>query len=127
MLKKQQKPKFLNLFQISMPVTAIVSILHRLSGLLLAILLPVLIYGFYLSTQSKAQFQELISNVDTLGFRLILIVLIWTIIHHIFAGIRYLLIDIELGVSLPRARMSAWIANITAVIITLLFAKGLLL
>jgi succinate dehydrogenase / fumarate reductase cytochrome b subunit len=127
MLQKQQKPKFLNLFQIAMPVTAIVSILHRLSGLLLAIFLPVFIYGFYLSTQGKSQFEQLSGYFNNLGFKILLIVLIWTISHHIFAGIRYLLIDIEFGVSLPAARLSAWIANIAAVIVTLLITLELLI
>ena len=110
-----------------MPVTAIVSILHRLSGLLLVLILPALIYGFYLSTQSKAQFDGLISCFDSLGYRLFLIGLIWAIAHHILAGIRYLLIDIDIGLSLPAAKLSAWISNITAVIVTILFAIGLLL
>ncbi|MFV2061395.1 MAG: succinate dehydrogenase, cytochrome b556 subunit [Gammaproteobacteria bacterium] len=126
MLEKQQKPIFLNLFQIAMPVTAIASILHRLSGLLLALFLPVFIYGFYLSTQGKAQFDQLMVYFENPGFKILLIILIWTISHHILAGIRYLLIDIELGVSLPAARLSAWIANIAAVIVTVLIALRLL-
>ncbi len=126
MLEKQQKPKFLNLFQISMPVTALVSILHRLSGLLLVLILPVIIYGFYVSIKSKAQFEALVSYFDSLPFQIILIAVVWVVSHHIFAGIRYLLIDIELGVLLPAAKLTAWIANIAALLITLLFALRLL-
>jgi len=127
MLEKQQKPKFLNLFQIAMPVTAIVSILHRLSGFILVAILPVAIYAFYLSLQSKAQFDELMRCFDSIVFQLILIGLVWTITHHIFAGIRYLLLDIDIGLTLPKARMSAWIANIAAVIVTVVFAMDILL
>ncbi len=127
MLEKQQKPKFLNLFQIAMPVTAIVSILHRLSGLLLVLFLPILIYGFYISTQSKAEFTALLNNFDSVVWRVVLIILTWITAHHIIAGIRYLLIDIDLGLSLPVAKMTAWIANIAAVVVMLVLAKGLLL
>ncbi len=126
MLVKQQKPKFLNLLQISMPVTAIVSVLHRLSGLLLVLILPFFIYGFYLSTQSKARFESLMNSFDSLLFQLVLIAVVWAISHHILAGIRFLLIDIDLGLSLSTATKSSWIVNITAVIVTLLFAKELL-
>ncbi|MFV1985031.1 MAG: succinate dehydrogenase, cytochrome b556 subunit [Thiohalomonadales bacterium] len=126
MLVKQQKPKFLNLLQISMPVTAIVSVLHRLSGLLLVLILPVIIYGFYLSTQSKARFESLMNSFDSLFFQLVLIAVVWAISHHILAGIRFLLIDIDLGLSLSAATKSSWVVNLTAVIVTLLFAKGLL-
>ncbi len=126
MLEKQQKPKFLNLLQISMPVTALVSILHRLSGLLLVLILPVIIYGFYVSIKSKAHFVELVNYFDSLPFQIILIAVVWVVSHHIFAGIRYLLIDIELGVLLPAAKFTAWVANIAALLITLLFALRLL-
>ncbi len=125
MLEKQQKPKFLNLLQIAMPVTAIVSILHRLSGLLLVILLPILIYAFYISTQSKAEFSGLLRYFDSVALRVFLVVLIWIFAHHVLAGIRYLLIDIDLGLSLPAAKMTAWIANIAAVVVTVILAKGL--
>ncbi len=127
MLEKQQKPKFLNLVQIAMPVTAVASILHRLSGLLLALFLPVFIYGFYLSTQGKTQFDQLMGYFENPGIQILLIILVWTITHHVFAGIRYLLIDIELGVSLSTARMSAWIVNIAAIAVTLFIAMDLLL
>lgn len=126
MLEKQQKPKFLNLFQISMPVTALVSILHRLSGLLLVLMLPVIVYAFHVSIQNKIQFEALLNYFNSTLFQIILIAIVWIVLHHIFAGIRYLLIDIELGVSLSVAKLSAWFANIAALIVTLLFAIRLL-
>jgi len=127
MLEKQQKPVFLNLFQIAMPVTAIVSILHRISGLLLVLFLPVLIYVFYLSTNNKDQFNELLRCFDSTIFKFIIIGLFWAIAHHIIAGIRYLLIDIEIGLTLPAAKLTAWFANILAAVITVIFALELLL
>jgi len=66
------------------------------------------------------------NSFDSLLFQLVLIAVVWAISHHILAGIRFLLIDIDLGLSLSTATKSSWIVNITAVIVTLLFAKELL-
>jgi len=127
MLEKQQKPKFLNLFQIAMPVTAIVSILHRLSGLLLSLFLPVLIYGFYQSVQSKTKFDSIVAYFDSVLFQFILICFVWSLTHHILAGIRYLLIDVDIGVTLASATVTAWFINISSVIVTVFFALALML
>jgi succinate dehydrogenase / fumarate reductase cytochrome b subunit len=49
-------------------------------------------------------------------------VLVWSLLHHLVAGIRFLLIDVHLGVSMPAARLSAWFANLAAVLMALLYA-----
>ena len=56
-----------------------------------------------------------------------LLLLLWSVLHHLFAGIRFLLLDIQLGNSLNSARRSAWIVNFTGLITFILIALWVLL
>jgi succinate dehydrogenase / fumarate reductase, cytochrome b subunit len=58
--------------------------------------------------------------------KLILLVLAWSLLHHLFAGIRYLLLDLGLGLDRPAARRSSWIALIAAIVV-LVIGGGLAL
>jgi len=51
---------------------------------------------------------------------------IWSLFHHLFAGIRFLLIDIGIGVGLVPARRAAWLVNLTAPLLALLLCVGYL-
>jgi succinate dehydrogenase / fumarate reductase cytochrome b subunit len=53
-------------------------------------------------------------------------VMSWTFAHHFFAGIRHLLMDIDVGSSLPVARLSAWLVNVASVSVALLVGGMLL-
>ena len=101
------RPKFLNLFKIRMPVTAIASILHRLSGFLLFLLLPVIIYGLGLSLKSTESFQVILDLLNTPIFQVLLLIVSATIFYHLIAGIRFLLMDLNIGHDLKIARASA--------------------
>jgi succinate dehydrogenase / fumarate reductase, cytochrome b subunit len=54
------------------------------------------------------------------------ILLTWALTHHLLAGIRHLLSDIDIGSQLPASRRSAWIANLGGVVVALLAASALL-
>jgi succinate dehydrogenase / fumarate reductase cytochrome b subunit len=122
----RNRPVFLNLFQIRQPVTAIVSILHRLSGLLLAFSLPGLVYLLQLSLSGPEDFARVEAIFDSQGVRIIGVILCWFFALHFFAGIRFLLIDIGLGITKQSARKMAWSVHIGAVL-TALMAAGVLL
>ena len=116
--KNNKRPRYLNVLKIKLPVTGMVSIAHRVSGLLLIIALPFLIYAFQLSVSSAESYHQLQVTMQQPASSLILIVLTWSFSHHFFAGIRFLLIDI--GVNRSAARFSAWLVHAFAIGATLI-------
>ena len=119
MANPQSAPVYLNLFRIRFPVGAVTSIAHRLSGVLMVANFPLLIYLLDLSLQSPADFDRVVDILQTGWLRAGSALLAWSLFHHLLSGIRFLLIDMGHGVSLPQARRSAWLVNITALAMTL--------
>lgn len=122
MVHEKKRPKFLNLFKIRLPVMGVTSIAHRISGAVMFLCIPLLIYLFNLSVKSPQDFQQAVNLLDTLYSRLILTILAWAFLHHLLAGIRFLLIDVELGTELSMARKSAWLVNVAGLVLFLLLA-----
>jgi succinate dehydrogenase / fumarate reductase cytochrome b subunit len=112
-------PVYLNLLRIRFPVGAVTSIAHRISGVLLFLSLPVLIYLLDLSLQSPGGFEKALTYLNNCWFEAGLVLVVWSFIHHLLSGIRFLLIDIEKGVTLQAARRSAWLVNLCAPALTL--------
>src|SRR5688572_33475840 len=104
----QERPKYLNLFQIRQPVPAIVSILHRVSGALLFLFLWLFLVGLQRSLGSPESFSELKAFMDQPLMKLVVLGLVWAYLHHTFAGMRHLALDLQLGIQLPGARASAF-------------------
>ena len=105
-----------------MPAGAVASIAHRISGVLLFLSLPFLAWLLDLSLQGGEGYERAIALLQSTGVRLASVVLVWSLLHHLVAGIRFLLIDVHLGVSMPAARLSAWFANLAAALMALLYA-----
>ncbi|VAW81145.1 Succinate dehydrogenase cytochrome b-556 subunit [hydrothermal vent metagenome] len=120
MNQSKNRPVFLNLFLIRFPVTAILSILHRVTGVLMVLTLPVLFYLFSLSLSGEAGWDTTISILTYPLSKMVLAVFLWGLIHHLFAGIRFLFIDIEIGIEKATARVTAWFVNIVVVFVTLM-------
>jgi len=121
----KQRPKHLDLLKITQPIPAIVSIMHRISGALLFLFIPFLLYLLQLSlvsSESFAKFKAFTGNPLT---KLLLLVLLWAYLHHFCAGIRYLAIDLEYGVGLESARTSSKV--VLAVSLTLTVILGAML
>ena len=102
------RPKHLNLFQIRQPVPAVVSILHRVSGAALFLFLWLFLSGLQRSLASPESFADLRAAMDHPLLKLVLLGLLWAYLHHTFAGIRHLGLDLRLGIDLPKARASAY-------------------
>ena len=113
------RPKYLNLFQIRQPVPAIVSILHRISGALIFLFLWLFLAGLQRSLASPESHADLMSLLSHPLLKLLLIGLLWAYLHHTFAGIRHLALDLRLGIQLPAARASAFAVLILALALTL--------
>jgi succinate dehydrogenase / fumarate reductase cytochrome b subunit len=122
MISKQKRPKFLNLFAIHLPVTGISSFAHRVSGALMILAIPGLIYLFGVSVRDSAGFDSALRILHTVPVKLFCTLLVWTIAHHILAGIRFLLMDIAVGEQLGMAKFSAWLVNIVGVVMFIFIA-----
>ena len=122
MKTKENRPKFLNLLKIRLPITGIASINHRLSGLILFLSIPVSLYLFQLSLVSETGYTEMLAWFSSPIVKVVLILLTWSFVHHLFAGFRFLLIDQNIGVSLSAARKTAWFVVFAAVIVTLIIS-----
>jgi succinate dehydrogenase / fumarate reductase cytochrome b subunit len=108
------RPVYLNLLQIRLPVAGIMSIVHRISGVLMFLATPALIFLLDLSLSSAHGFAKAGTLVHSdLGW-LILFGMVWGLLHHLLAGIRYLLLDVHIGVDKPWYRYSAWAVLISA-------------
>ena len=116
---------FFNLAQIQMPVGALTSITHRITGVLLALGIPFGIYILDLSLQSPQSYARLLNLFDTWVIKVAVIVFIWALAHHLLAGIRHLLSDIDIGSLLPAGRRSAWMVNVGGLTVALLAAGAL--
>jgi succinate dehydrogenase / fumarate reductase cytochrome b subunit len=114
------RPKFLNLFLIRQPVPAIVSVLHRISGALLFLFLWLFLVGLQRSLASPESYGELVAFLDHPVVKIVALGLLWAYLHHTFAGIRHLGLDLRLGIQLPGARMTAYAVLILGFGLTLL-------
>ena len=110
------RPVNLNLLSIRQPVTAIASIAHRISGVLLFLSIPFVIWMLERSLSSPAGFEQITSLFEQGLMKLFAILIAWSAAHHFFAGIRFLLLDLEIGVELGPARISAMAVNVFGVI-----------
>ena len=118
----KRRPVFFNLAQIQMPVGALTSITHRVTGILLALGIPFAAYILDLSLQDPRGYLRVIELFDQGYFKVSSIAFIWALAHHLLAGIRHLLSDIDVGSLLPAGRRSAWIVNIAGLAVALLAA-----
>ena len=104
---REKRPVYLNLFQLHLPVTGWVSILHRLSGALVFLLLPFMVWGFALAQSNEADFARVAAYLRTPFAKLMLLVLLAGLAQHFFAGLRHLAMDAHWGTSLKSARLSS--------------------
>ncbi len=102
------RPKHLNLMQIRMPLPAFVSILHRASGAVLYLLLPLLLCLLGSSLESAKSFAVFKTWVGNPLVKIVLLGVLWAYLHHFCAGIRHLAMDMHMGLELERARVTSY-------------------
>jgi succinate dehydrogenase / fumarate reductase cytochrome b subunit len=109
-----------------LPLAGKSSILHRVSGALLFLCLPLVILPlFALSVASPESFAAMKEWVDNPLLKLILLVLLWGFFHHFCAGIRYLILDLHIGMDKHTAQKSAGIVFGVSLALTLVFGLKL--
>ena len=101
------RPKHLDLTKIKLPLPGFISILHRISGAGLFLMLPFLLWLLEMSLSTETSFDKLQGVLAHPLAKLVLIGLLWSYLHHFCAGIRFLLLDMHKGIDLPTARKSA--------------------
>lgn len=114
MPRADTRPVYLNLLQIRLPVAGVMSIAHRLSGVVMALAIPAGLWLLQRSLAGPEDFAAAQALFHGLPARLATLLAMWALLHHLFAGIRYLLIDIEVGVHKPVYRYSAWAVLLAA-------------
>jgi succinate dehydrogenase / fumarate reductase cytochrome b subunit len=127
---KKNRPKYLSLpailFQIRLPVPGLVSILHRISGALLV--LPFAAWALYLldtSLRSESGFEAIRSYFQLPLVKLGMLLFIWAYCHHFCAGIRYLFLDIDVGIELRPARISSFVVLLVSLALTAILGAKL--
>ncbi len=115
--QKKQRPKNLNLFTIRLPVNAVVSIMHRASGVVLFLIQPVLLWVLYLSLSGEQGYTTVATMFDQWPAKLLITGLAVAFFHHFYAGIRHLAMDVHWMTTLQKARFSSrvvlWLVAVT--------------
>lgn len=125
---KRARPVYTNIgvgqiLQYRLPLAGIVSILHRVSGVLLFLVgMPLALYLLQLSLSSEQGFASFQAFLSGFFPRLILLVLFWGFFHHLCAGIRYLVLDLHIGTEKEQALLSSRIVFGVSGLLTLIAA-----
>jgi succinate dehydrogenase / fumarate reductase cytochrome b subunit len=116
----QQRPVFLNLFQIRFPLTAIVSIMHRISGILMFLFIPFMLSILQMSLVSQNSFDELSLTFNHPLIKISILLILSATIYHTLAGLRHIIMDLGFGDSRALAKISS-ILVLTLAILTILW------
>ena len=119
------RPAFLNPMRIRMPVGAVASIAHRISGLLMVAGVPFGVVLLHMSVRDEAGFERVREILGVWPVKLLAPLMVWALAHHLLAGVRHLLTDFGIGSSLKVARRSAWTLNLVGVAIAFLSAGAI--
>ena len=126
MPKNNNRPVFLNLAHIRLPITAVISIGHRIAGIVLFLSIPFAIYLLDLSMSSQLGYNRAQALFGHVSIKILVVFILWALAHHVFAGLRVLLIDFGVGVEREEARRTAVVIAIGSVASFLIIA-GILL
>jgi succinate dehydrogenase / fumarate reductase cytochrome b subunit len=115
-----------------LPPAGIVSILHRISGALMFVLMPFIIWLFDTSLTSEVSYERFTSAFTVgIGFvpgvlvKLVVLALIWAYLHHFIAGVRHLWMDMTHSVSKAQGHASAIFTLAASVVLTVLLGAKL--
>ena len=115
-----KRPVNLNLLTLRFPITAIASILHRVSGFILFLLIPLFLGLLSVSLQSPEGFFIVHGCLTHPLAKLIILGFLFALFYHLLAGIRHLVMDAGIGENLTQARFSAGLVMCLAVVLTAL-------
>ncbi|MDX1901398.1 MAG: succinate dehydrogenase, cytochrome b556 subunit [Gammaproteobacteria bacterium] len=120
MTAKDLRPKNLNLFTMHFPIMAIISILHRLSGVILFLLIPFFLWVFQCSLSTQQGFDDIVFFLSSGWVKFFLWLSLGALSYHMVAGARHLLMDLGIGESLQAGKLSSYITIGISVVLFIL-------
>ncbi len=120
-MQGKSRPKFLELFTLApkMSVTAKISILHRVSGVLLFISIPFVLYVLHQSLVSSSFYDSLYGVISNPIIKLVYLALIWAFMYHICSGVRFLFLDKHKGIEINTAKATAKLVVVISLVLTI--------
>jgi succinate dehydrogenase cytochrome b subunit len=103
-----------------MPVGALTSILHRISGIVLALSVPAAVYLFGLSLRDELGFARALAMLSHPPLKAAAVAIVWALAHHLLDGVRHILTDFDIGSPLRVARRSAWFVNLAGLVVAMI-------
>ncbi len=125
MFRQDQRPVFLNPLQIRLPVNALVSILHRISGMVMFISLPWILFLLSQSLASASSYQSLQQWLFTTNYRCLFYLILLAWVYHALAGFRHLCMDMGWGESLCASRFTAMLVLVLTLALALILGVWL--
>jgi succinate dehydrogenase / fumarate reductase cytochrome b subunit len=127
---RKQRPQFRNIHitelkNYRLPIAGFVSILHRISGFLMFLALPLVLYLFQLSILSEDTFKHFAGIASHPLAKLVILVLAWGYFQHFSAGVRHLFMDLHLGLDKESARKSGTTVLVVSLFLTFVTALKL--
>ena len=119
-MSRDTRPVFLNLFQIRLPLQGIASITHRVTGVLLFLAIPLILWLLMKASASSADYDWVIEVINNPIFLPFTFLITWVFWHHLLAGIRFLLLDVDIGIARQASRQSALLAIVLGLIAAIL-------
>jgi len=116
----KNRPVNLDISTISLPAAALVSFLHRVSGVVLFAVVALLLCMLDASLESEQGFADVAAAFNSVPAKLILWAALAALIYHLVAGIRHLLMDLGIGESLEGGRRGAVTVLVVSVVLILL-------
>jgi succinate dehydrogenase / fumarate reductase cytochrome b subunit len=129
-LASTKRPEFRNIhvtqiIRYRLPVGGFASFLHRASGALMFLALPLLLWLLDLSLTSESSYARLSALFSNWFIKLVLLGLAWALLHHLAAGVRHLLLDLHIGIEKHAAERSAWLVYVISLPLALVAALKL--
>jgi succinate dehydrogenase / fumarate reductase cytochrome b subunit len=126
-MRVEGRPVYLNLLQIRLPLPGVVSFAHRLSGIILILALPGCLYLLMTSLRDEVGFIRVQELLTTPLSSILLIPVLWSFWHHLLSGIRFLLLDLDVGLDKSSSNRSAGLVLVMSVLAVILSMAGLML
>ena len=129
-LNDKKRPEFKNIhvtqiLSYRLPAGGFASFLHRFSGALMFLALPLLLWLFDLSLISELSYARLTELFANWLVKVVLLGLSWALLHHLVTGIRHLLLDLHIGIEKEAAARSALVIHFISLPLTLVAALKL--
>ncbi|HZR69567.1 MAG TPA: succinate dehydrogenase, cytochrome b556 subunit [Burkholderiales bacterium] len=122
---KRKRPVWFNLSLLNLPAPGLVSIFHRVSGAWLFLGLVWFLFLLEMSLGSEAGFEHARAYVSHPVVKLALLAFLWSYLHHFCAGVRYLFLDMDVGLPLASARRSAFLVLAVSLALTVVIGARL--